>query len=168
MTTPFKAEYIWISWTPGDASLPQQPSLRFIFDYHLCHQVRGIFSAFHKTNPSENEHLYLNRDDDLLPVGLLNCSTYHSHSSRTCHNIPRKFSINFHGNWVALLVMEILCSLTQILSEMNKAIFVYRKNSILNVIFLFLIFLLHQKIFHLLNLPSAELKKSISSAPTMP
>lgn len=154
----------------GAAALPQQPNLRFIFNYHLCHRVRDVFSALHKTNTSENEHLYLHRDDDLLPVGLLNCPTYHSHSSRTCHNIPRNFSINFHGNWVAFLVLEILCSLTQIVSEMNKSLFCIlgKGYSKCNTPFSYFISLLNQKTFHLLNLPSAQLNKSIIFAPTMP
>lgn len=158
------------SLNSGAAALPQQPNLRFVFDYHLCHRVRDVFSALRKTNTSENEHLYLYRDDDLLPVGLLNCPTYHSHSSRTCHNIPRNFSINFHGNWVAFLVLEILCSLTPIVSEMNKSLFCIqgKRYSKCNTLFSYFIFLLNQKTFHFLNLPSAQLNKSIIFASTMP
>lgn len=173
-TIPFKAEYIWVSWTPdatrsccfSAAAQSQVYITCAIKSYSVCIQW-DIFSALHKTNTSENEHLYLNRDDDLLPVGLLNCPTYHSHSSRTCHNIPRNFSINFRGNWVAFLVLEILYSPTQIVSEMNKSLFCTQEKeySICNTLFSYFIFLLNQKIFHLLNLPWAQLNKSINFAP---
>lgn len=156
-----------------------------MFDYHIWHKLRNKFSAFHKTNISENEYPYLYRDYDLPPVGLLNppILSYHFHFSRTWQNVPRNFSINFHGNWVetyiVFMFLEILYPLNQIVLKMNKSLFGYREKCILSVtgVFLslwgggFVIWVLvffTSKEWSLLNVFPVQHKKNIIFAPTMP
>jgi len=84
-------------------ALPQEPTI------WLLHVIP---SKEHIQCISENKSRlkwapYSYRDDDLPPVGLLNrpILSYHLHFSSTWQNVPRIFSIIFHGNWVQVCII---------------------------------------------------------------